>query len=280
MSTSPLRWIGGKHYLAQHIIDAFPPANNYDCYVEPFGGAAHVLLQKPKMNHIEIFNDVNSDLVNFWIQCRDHAQLLQDRCESLPYARSVYYDYHKSLFDGTVLDPIERATRWFYVLRSSFLAEVRVSSPHGWWAGPVKSGSSAYCSAMQLFGEIKTRFRRVEIDNRDFEYVIKVHQSSRTLFYCDPPYIDVEKYYVGGFSLDDHKRLSKLLNTTDAMVALSYYPHSLLDELYPDGKWRRVYFDAVKHSQRRKDVHEKTTEMLLCNYPENNQMTLWDEVSA
>ncbi len=44
MISSPLKWIGGKAASAQRIIAAFPSPNSYDVYVEPCGGAAHVLL--------------------------------------------------------------------------------------------------------------------------------------------------------------------------------------------------------------------------------------------
>jgi len=40
---SPLTLIGGKYFLAQKIIDRMPA---HVCYVEPFGGGAHVLIQK------------------------------------------------------------------------------------------------------------------------------------------------------------------------------------------------------------------------------------------
>ncbi len=58
-----------------------------------------------------------------------------------------------------------------------------------------------------------------------------------------------------------------LLNDTSALVALSYYPHPLLDGLYPASKWRRVTWETVKHSQRGSEMRERATEMLLCNYP-------------
>jgi DNA adenine methylase len=265
---SPLPWIGGKHYSARHILQAFPHHKSYDVYCDLFGGAAHVLIQKPTYKHVEVYNDINNDLVNFWMQCRDHAGELEERCRSLPYARSLYYEYQKSLFDGTKIEPLERAVRWFYVLRSSFAGHHR-SSPNGWQAGckdPNHGSGHAYHGAIDLFAQLSKRMQRVQIDNRDFADVFAMWNTSRTLFYVDPPYIDAEHYYEDAFTLQDHQRLAALLNSTSAYVALSYYPHPLLDELYPADKWHRITWETFKHSQRTKETHDVATEMFLTNY--------------
>jgi DNA adenine methylase len=132
---SPVPWIGGKYYMAPFILSAFPPARDYDVYVEPFAGACHVIAQKQRGRHYEVVNDVNGDLVNFWLQLRDHAGDIVQALETLPYSRQLHYDYHRSLFDGTDLSAVERAARWFYVLQSSFSAQMKPTSP-GWKSAP------------------------------------------------------------------------------------------------------------------------------------------------
>src|SRR5579859_4518079 len=116
---SPLKWIGGKHHLAQRILAAFPAPHCYDTYHEPCGGAAHVLLRKPNWGHREIYNDLNDDLCNFWRHMQDHAEELVARLAALPYSRALYYQFHLRLFDGGHIEPLERAVLWFYVLRGT-----------------------------------------------------------------------------------------------------------------------------------------------------------------
>jgi DNA adenine methylase len=264
-----------------HIIAQFPLPSQYDSYVELFGGAAHVLMQKKAYKHIECYNDLNGNLVNFWLQCRDNLELLEERCRSLPYSRDLYYQYHKSLWDGSELEGLERATRWFYVLRSSFSSHDR-NTPSGWSAGTkdtTNCSAQAYHSAVDLFSQVSMRFRNVMIDNRDFEKVFRQYEKPRALYYLDPPYVDTEHYYSQAFTMDDHVRLAQLLNATSAYIALSYYPHPILDELYPTSHWRRVTWKMPKHAQRTKDTHDYGTEMLLLNYPPTAR-TLWDEEIA
>jgi DNA adenine methylase len=105
---SPLIWFGGKSKYAELIISRMP---EHKKYVEVFGGAAHVIVQKPKVNH-EVYNDIDGNLVNFIMTARDNPKELQDACESLPYSRELYEKWKK---EEMPKDPFEKAVRFFYL---------------------------------------------------------------------------------------------------------------------------------------------------------------------
>ncbi len=65
-----LRYHGGKWRLAPWIISHFPP---HLVYCEPYGGAASVLIQKPR-SHGEIYNDLDGEIVNVFRVLRDPDQ--------------------------------------------------------------------------------------------------------------------------------------------------------------------------------------------------------------
>lgn len=70
----PLKWYGGKQYLASKLVHLIPP---HHTYVEVFGGAAALLFAKPpELSQIEVLNDIDSGLINFYRVLRDPAKFL------------------------------------------------------------------------------------------------------------------------------------------------------------------------------------------------------------
>jgi DNA adenine methylase len=228
---SPLKWIGGKHASAERIVAAFPPPSAYDRYVEVCGGAAHVLMCKPPYDHEEIYNDLDDNLVTFWQQMQTDARALQERLEALPYARKVYYEFYRSLFDGSDLESLERAVRWFYCLRSTGTGWLR-KSPVGW--NPLISNVKSFHSALEVFQLVQERFKYIAIDNRDVLVSIRRYDTPRTLFYVDPPYFGAEYYYEPSKHGFPHAQLANLLQSIQGYAVVSYYPHSSLELWYPE----------------------------------------------
>ena len=263
----PLKYAGGKNSAAKRIISAFPPPHSYDRYVEPCGGAAHVLFQKDRYNHEEVYNDLSNNLYCFWNQLRDNADELQQRLDNMLYSRAQYREWYPSLFDGTQLDPLERAVRFFYCLRLTGTGWLR-KSPVG--INCEHSNVLSFRSAIEVFQAAKDRLKYVLIDNRDCIKTIERYDSPKTLLYCDPPYVEKEHYYQASWDGFDHVALARALNAATGYVAVSYYPHPEIDKLYPSSRWRRMTWTQKKSSALRLedgDHHTGTaTELLLMNY--------------
>lgn len=100
------RYLGGKTRIAPWIISHFP---KHDCYGEPFGGSASVLMAKPQ-SPVEAYNELNGECVNYFRVLRnpEHAAELQRLLELTPYAQEEY----NAAFEPSD-DPVEQARRTF-----------------------------------------------------------------------------------------------------------------------------------------------------------------------
>src|SRR4051812_48674523 len=85
----PLKWHGGKDYLAKRIIALMPPHTHY---AEAFFGGGSVLLAKDPEGVSEVANDLNGWLTTFWNVLRnpDQFQQLVRWLEAAPFSDAMF----------------------------------------------------------------------------------------------------------------------------------------------------------------------------------------------
>src|SRR5687768_92080 len=160
-----LRWHGGKYRLAPWVIEFFP---NHHSYVEPFSGAASVLLAK-KRSHTEVYNDLDASVVNVFRVLRDPEMSLrlEAALRLTPFARDEFLAAHEKTDD-----PVEWARRM--VVRS-FQAlggdgAVRRGKPGGFRCyshGRHTNPATDWASYPNHLRNFTLRLQGVVIENRD-----------------------------------------------------------------------------------------------------------------
>lgn len=234
-----LRYYGGKWRLAPWIISYFP---RHDCYVEPFAGAASVLLRK-EPSRIEVFNDANQAVVNFFRVLRERERDLLGLLQKTPYGRREYLDCLEE-----TSDPIESARR-FFVLHWQSVGHT-ASRQTGWkFCARVKKtngSTSEVTDWLKSIASIPAAVRRlsgVQLECDDALKIIKRYDTPETLFYCDPPYPSSTRNrrwcqgaYQSEMSHHDHEHLANLLNRIRGMAIVSTYPNQRYDEMYSGWK--------------------------------------------
>jgi DNA adenine methylase len=254
-----LRYHGGKYRLAEWVISHFPP---HSCYVEPYAGAASVLMQKPR-SPAECMNDLDDKIVSVFRVLRDPvtADALRRRLELTPFARTEF----NAAYEPETGDPVEDAARLITIsfmgqgsqgttrnYRTGFRCALRNRDNNGLpsheWA--------AYPASIPAFVE---RLQGVAIENTDALKVIRRLDSPDTLIYADPPYVTATRgrsYAKHGYRHEmtdaDHEELAQALRAAQGMVVLSGYPSALYDRLY--GDWISISVDAM--ADRGKEVTE------------------------
>ncbi|MDQ0472796.1 DNA adenine methylase [Labrys wisconsinensis] len=245
-----LRWHGGKWKLSPWIIGHFPP---HRVYVEPFGGAASVLLRKPRA-YAEIYNDLDDEAVTLFRVLRDPetAAELRRRLELTPFARTEFRAAYVAADE-----PVECSRRLIVRSFMGFGSNAHASQHKGhrstgFRANSSRSGTTPatdwahYPAAMDALVE---RLAGVVIECRDAKKVMSAHDGAETLHYVDPPYPQETRargnrydlawrMYRHELSDEDHAELLAFLGRLKGMVVLSGYACPLYDDAL--GDWRRV----------------------------------------
>lgn len=185
-----------------------------------FGGGGSVLFAKDSHAPLEVYNDANSELVNLFRCMKYHRAELEHEIDGYLNSREVFKDITARLENGTGFTDIQRAGMFYIKTRISFGADGRTF------------GCNKKSLSTDRFAEISQRLKRVVVENKDFENLIKVYDRPKALFYCDPPYHTTEKYYDIKFTEDDHLRLKTALDNIKGKFVLSYNDDEFIRELY------------------------------------------------
>ena len=242
----PVKWYGGKRYLARWIIRHFPP---HRVYLEAFGGGASILLNKPP-TEVETYNDLDHRLTRFFRVLRDRGPAFLRRVRLMPYSQVAFADaarYAKgaSDVDKAVCDFIRwrqsfagKGQSWGYTVRRS--RGGMAGDVHGWW------------TAIDLLPQIIARLKRVQITCQSALAIIPRFDAPDALIYCDPPYVQSTRdphsraVYRHEFTDAEHRQLAAVLRRCRSKVVVSGYPSALYDALYAD--WRCVRRRVPSHA--------------------------------
>lgn len=229
-----MRYHGGKWRLAPWILQHLPP---HRCYVEPFGGAAGVLLQKERA-YAEVYNDLDGDIVNLFRVLRDpgSSARLIELVSLTPYAREE--------FDGAYEpseDAIERARRTIVRASMGFGSAGATKGTTGFRIDTRRRHGTAqqlWARYPETLPPIIRRLAGVMIENRPALDVIRQHDAPDTLFFVDPPYVHETRYagakhgryYEHEMDNAGHGELLDGLRHVQGMVALCGYPSAIYDD--------------------------------------------------
>ncbi|MGM5615963.1 DNA adenine methylase [Klebsiella sp. K5-308] len=227
-----IRYHGGKFRLAPWIIKQMP---EHVCYVEPFGGAAGVLLQKPR-SYSEVYNDLDGEVVNLFRVLRDPElnQRLQDACCLTPYSRDEFCHAQEP-----ATDQIERARRMVVRACMGFGSAAGIGGNSGFRSDSKRK----YATAAHLWARypanlaaVCKRLQGVIIENKDALAVMRAHDAETTLHYIDPPYVPEtrvqgNRYYAHEMTTEGHEQLLAVARTMSGMVIISGYDTEVYNDI-------------------------------------------------
>jgi DNA adenine methylase len=257
--TSPIIRIGGKSSIAHKIVAIMP---KHRMYVDVFGGAGHILFAKPKESSVvEVFNDKSQDIVNLFECIKTRPFELRKNIAAMPCSRA-YFNKLKSLPMST--DKIERAARFFYIVRNSFYGDGR----SGWRASTKNNASKTLQRIANELYFLSERLKYVTLECHDWKYILRKYDNENTLFYVDPPYIIRGKphgLYDLPFSKRDGRELAKRLHMIKGMGIVSHYENALYDKWYSE--WDVCQIPWFKASGKTVDGKKPAIiENLYCNF--------------
>jgi len=237
MLKPPLKWAGGKRWLAPHLKPIWE-ANAARRYVEPFcGGLAVALgLQPPHA----LLNDVNPHLINFYRQVQNGLEIrVATRNDEKLFYR------HRERFNQLIrrgkAQTAEGAQLFYYLNRTCFNGLCRFNKSGDF---NVPFGTYKAINYAGDFAEYAAVFGQWQFSNRDIE---ALEFEPGDFIYADPPYdVEFTTYSAGGFSWDDQERTAELLARHKGPVVISNQATTRIIELYERFGFELTYLDGPR----------------------------------
>lgn len=218
--------MGGKSRLVKTIVPIIH-STEHICYCEPFCGAAWILFGKdPLISKCEVINDADGELVSFWRVVKKHYLPFVDLYRNAIVSRQMF-DWHKMERPETLTD-LERAARYYYLQRLSFGGKVK-GRTFGY--SPTRKPGLDIGAIQSDLLEIHQRMASVTVENLDGLDCIRRYDRECTLFFIDPPYLQVAGYEAA-FEADRYQELADQLATIKGRFILTLNNHTEIRRLF------------------------------------------------
>ena len=267
---SPIRYFGGKGRMVSKLLPLVPP---HRTYVEVFGGGASLLFSK-EPSPVEVYNDIDSGLVNLFRVLRDKVLFREFKwlASLTPYSREEYLASRALLRSGRAFNnevprcDVGAAWRYFLLARQGVAGH---PSRAGWSFSVLSSSRgmsrcvSSYLAAIELLPQVHERLRRMQIECGDWRKILSTYDTPDTFFYLDPPYVHEsrgEARYLHELTDDDHRELIERIVTLRGKVLISGYDNRHYRTLRRYG-WRTFSWHVFCGSGARR------MEKVWLNYP-------------
>ncbi len=229
----PFAYPGNKFEQLKHILPHLPQTEKY---CEPTGGSAAVLINRHP-SKLEIYNDRYGGICCFFRVLRDPTKTLDflKRLAAMSLHSREEFTWCKATWKNCD-DEIERAARWYYMIRFSVKCK-----PNGTF-GRSKSAKCTFADrlikSIPLMYPIATRMRTTTIENLDWRTCCNDYNQPGMVWYFDFEYIDSDPAYEDKMTINDHKELIERVPGLDGFVAVSSYDTPKTNEIYDKaGLW-------------------------------------------
>jgi len=260
---SPIKWVGGKRNLRKELVSIMP---EHTQYVEVFAGAIWVLLEKEPAK-LEIINDINGDLINFYrvIQNKDKCKQLTERLYFLPKSREIFEQFDKQLeIKREELGEINRAVMFYYLLKLVFGGRFDRKKKSFCISNDGRKQIN-YDKFPDEFIELHERLKDVYIEKEDYKYILDKYDRPDGLFFLDPPYLNTtEKNYRVDFGIEEYILLKDKLDNLKGKFILTCNDKPELRDLFKDYyiKDNEVFYSVSGSTKGRKEY----SELIITNY--------------
>jgi DNA adenine methylase len=215
-------YIGGKQRLSAQIINYVP---DHKIYVEPFFGSGALYFKKGykqvsnNNNYIEVINDLDYNVTNFFEQLRDNYQGLERKLRYFEHSEYLHKNSKTNSKYYQEADNTQKACLFFFNILNSFSRDLN----HGFTYSRQCNNVMSFRNKVGLLNAYSKRLKDSIIFNRHYKSCIDKFDTVNSFFYFDPPYKDRVKYNIQKKKELDFDQLAADIKSIKGRWMVSHY---------------------------------------------------------
>ncbi len=259
MIKTPISYYGGKQTLLRHILPLIPEHTTYtEAYV---GGAALYFAKEP--SELEVINDVNGNLVNFFRVLKADFTELKALIDQTLHSRREH-EFAMIVYEfSEFFNPVRRAWALWVLSKMSFAS--KLDGSFGYDKAKNSVAKKIRNARDNFTVELSKRLELTQIEQTDALRVIRSRDTDKAFHFVDPPYVGTDcGHYSGTYNLMDFQNLLELLTQIKGKFMLTMFPHPMLDEFITVNGW--TVHEVERTISASKTKRRKQVELIVCNY--------------
>ena len=254
---TPITYWGGKQQLAPVILPLIP---DHVTYCEPFFGGGAIFFQK-KPSEVEIINDLNRSVVNFYRQAREQFEELQAKIQGTLHSRSEHDDALVMYQNPHLFSDLERAWSFWVLTNQGYSGKIGT-----WGYGTICPSNEKKLDnrRAEFTDALQKRLARVQIECDDALKIIRLRDRPTTFFYLDPPYFNSNMGHYGGYTEADFIALLETCSKIGGKFLMSSYPSPVLTDFVEKQGW---FYREIEMAKPSGGTKSRKIEALTANYP-------------
>lgn len=261
---TPISYYGGKQKLVTTIIPLFP---KHTLYAEVFVGGGAVFWAKPP-SEIEVINDTNSELINFYEVCKNEYIELEKLVRISLHSRRLHKDAQVINENPHMFSRIKRAWAVWTLSVQSFAA--MLDGSWGYDKGKNTTSRKIANKRESFTEDLAIRLQHVQIECTDALRIIRTRDGEDSFFYCDPPYFNSDCGHYDGYSEEDFEMLLQTLCNVVGKFLLSSYPSEVLSRYVEKYGWHQKVIEQTVSVANNTGKRKAKTEVITTNYDLSN----------
>jgi len=257
----PISYYGGKQKLSSTIVNFIPKHN---LYCEPFCGGAAVFFAK-ESSEIEVLNDTNSELINFYRVCKNRFHDLANLVNSTLHSRKQHRQAQVVYDEPELFDEVRRAWAVWVLANQSFSS--MLDGSFGYDKSKNTTTLKIHNKKLDFTEELAIRLQNCQIECADALYIIQSRDTPGTFFYCDGPYHNSDCGHYNGYTEQDFENLLKMVSGIKGKFLLSSYPSELLKRYTKKFGWYQWSIEQNVSVNAKSGYMKRKVEVLTANYP-------------